>query len=231
MQPNLEENKVFIHEFSRTAPVNVLLDHFFFLMNEWPTWRTFRGKVLRKCRMFFLVVISSLKAWYVCFFWKYTKRKQQTNKQTRLVFFFFLFLFFCRYKETTDVFNEITSAKKYSKFLRPFHKGNRQKKCTVTFKCTQSKAKGPAKTRSKYGALSVKKGVYGVEQTNLHSHAGISTLMYISSSEKERKIEDKVITTRNQLKRDVCNKYSLIDFLNVLIFMMFSVIYRKSSKS
>ena len=61
MQPNLEENKVFIHEFSRTAPVNVLLDHFF-LMNEWPTWRTFRGKVLRKCRMFFLVVISSLKA-------------------------------------------------------------------------------------------------------------------------------------------------------------------------
>ena len=230
MQPNLEENKVFIHEFSRTAPVNVLLDHFF-LMNEWPTWRTFREKVLRKCRMFFLVVISSLKAWYVCFFRKYTKRKQQTNKQTRLVFFFFLFLFFCRYKETTDVFNEITSAEKYSKLLRPFHKGNRQKKCIVTFKCTQSKAKGPAKTRSKYGALSVKKGVYRVEQTNLHSHAGISTLMYISSSEKERKIEDKVITTRNQLKRDVCNKYSLNDFLNVLIFMMFSVIYRKSSKS
>ena len=65
-----------------------------FLMNEWPTWPTFRGKVLRKCRMFFLVVISSLKAWYVCFFRKYTKRKQQTNKQTRLVFFSFSFSFF-----------------------------------------------------------------------------------------------------------------------------------------
>ena len=168
----------------------------------------------------------------ICLFLLKIYKKKTTNKQTNpACLFFFLFLFFCRYKETTDVFNEITSAKKYSKFLRPFHKGNRQKKCTVTFKCTQSKAKGPAKTRSKYGALSVKKGVYRVEQTNLHSHAGISTLMYISSSEKERKIEDKVITTRNQLKRDVCNKYSLIDFLNVLIFMMFSVIYRKSSKS
>ena len=189
-------------------------------------------KFLGNVECFFLVVISSLKAWYVCFFWKYTKRKQQTNKQTRLVFIFlFLFLFFCRYKETTDVLNEITSAEKYSKFLRPFHKGNRQKKCTVTFKCTQSKAKGPAKTRSKYGALTDKKGVFGVEQTNVHSHTGISTLMYISWSEKERKIEDKVITTRNQLKRDFCNKYSLIDFLNVFIFMMFSVIYRKSSKS
>ena len=182
-------------------------------MNEWPTWPTFRGKVLRKCRMFFLVVISSLKAWYVCFFWKYTKRKQQTNKQTRLVFFF-LFLFFCRYKETTDVLNEITSAEKYSKFLRPFHKGNRQKNlCTVTFKCTQSKAKGPAKTGSKYGALTNKKGVFGDEQTYLHSHGGISTLTYISWSEKERKFEDKVIKNRNQLKRDFCNEYSLIDFL------------------
>lgn len=26
---------------------------FYFLMNEWPAWPTFRGKVLRKCRMFF----------------------------------------------------------------------------------------------------------------------------------------------------------------------------------
>ena len=158
--------------------------------------------------------------------------QKENNKQTNKpgLSFFFLFLFFCRYKETTDVLNEITSAEKYSKFLRPFHKGNRQKKCTVTFKCTQSKAKGPAKTRSKYGALTDKKGVFGVEQTNVHSHTGISTLMYISWSEKERKIEDKVITTRNQLKRDFCNKYCLIDFLKVLIFMMFLVIYLKSSK-
>ena len=96
-------------------------------------------KFLGNVECFFLVVISSLKAWYVCFFWKYTKRKQQTNKQTRLVFFFFLFLFFCRYKETTDVFKEITSAEKYSKFLRPFHKGNRQKKCIVTLNARNPK--------------------------------------------------------------------------------------------
>ena len=168
----------------------------------------------------------------ICLFLLKIYKKKTTNKQTNpACLFFFLFLFFCRYKETTDVLNEITSAEKYSKFLRPFHKGNRQKKCTVTFKCTQSKAKGPAKTVSKYGAFTNKKGVFGVEQTYLHSHTEISTLMYISWSEKERKIEDKVIRTRNQLKRDVCNEYSLIDFLNVLIFMMFSVIYRKSSKS
>ena len=109
--------------------------------------------------------------------------QKENNKQTNkpgLSFFLFLFLFFYRYKETTDVLNEITSAEKYSKFLRPFHKGNRQKRCTVTFKCTQSKAKGPAKTGSKYGAFTNKKGVFGVEQTYLHSHTGISTLTYIS---------------------------------------------------
>ena len=168
----------------------------------------------------------------ICLFLLKIYKKKTTNKQTNpACLFFFFFFFFCRYKETTDVLNEITSAEKYSKFLRPFHKGNRQKKCTVTFKCTQSKAKGPAKTGSKYGAFTNKKGVFGVEQTYLHSHTGISTLMYISWSVKERKIEDKVIRTRNQLKRDVCNEYSLIDFLKVLIFMMFSVIYLKSSKS
>ena len=143
------------------------------------------------------------------------ENNKQTNKPGLSFFLFlFLFLFFCRYKETTDVLNEITSAEKYSKFLRPFHKGNRQKNlCTVTFKCTQSKAKGPAKTGSKYGALTNKKGVFGDEQTYLHSHGGISTLTYISWSEKERKFEDKVIKNRNQLKRDFCNEYSLIDFL------------------
>ena len=158
--------------------------------------------------------------------------QKENNKQTNKpgLSFFFLFLFFCRYKETTDVLNEITSAEKYSKFLRAFHKGNRQKKSTVTFKCTQSKAIGTSQDRVQIWCFDWYKGCFGVKQTYLHSHAGISTLMYISWSEKERKIEDKVITTRNQLKRDFCNKYCLIDFLKVLIFMMFLVIYLKSSK-
>ena len=67
--------------------------------------------------------------------------QKENNKQTNKpgLSFFFLFLFFCRYKETTDVFNEITSAEKYSKFLRPFHKGNRQKKCIVTLNARNPK--------------------------------------------------------------------------------------------
>ena len=108
-------------------------------MNEWPTWRTFRGKVLRKCRMFFSGGYFKLKS-LICLFLLKIYKKKTTNKQTNpACLFFFLFLFFCRYKETTDVLNEITSAKKYSKFLRPFHKGNRQKKCIVTLNARNPK--------------------------------------------------------------------------------------------
>lgn len=127
-------------------------------------------KFLGNVECFFSGGYFKLKS-LICLFRLKIYKKKTTNKQTNPACLFFFF-FFCRYKETTDVLNEITSAEKYSKFLRPFHKGNIQKKCTVTFKCTQSKAKGPAKTGSKYGALTNKKGVFGVEETYLHSHTG-----------------------------------------------------------
>ena len=62
MQPNLEENKVFIHEFSRTAPVYVLLDHFFFYLMSGQHGGRSEEKFLGNVECFFLVVISSLKA-------------------------------------------------------------------------------------------------------------------------------------------------------------------------
>ena len=88
----------------------------------WPAWSTFRGKVLRKCKMFFLVVISSLKAWYVCFFWNYTKRKQQTNKQTRPVFFF-SFSFFLQVQRDNRCSQWDHKCRKIFKVFRTFSQG------------------------------------------------------------------------------------------------------------
>lgn len=104
--------------------------------------RHFEEKFLGNVECFFWWLFQ---AWKLDMFVSFENIQKENNKQTNPACLFFLFLFFCRYKETTDVLNEITSAEKYSKFLRPFHKGNRQKKCMVTFKCTQSKAKGPPK--------------------------------------------------------------------------------------
>lgn len=87
----------------------------------WPAWSTFRGKVLRKCKMFFLVVISSLKAWYVCFFWNYTKRKQQTNKPG--LSFFFSFSFFLQVQRDNRCSQWDHKCRKIFKVFRTFSQG------------------------------------------------------------------------------------------------------------
>lgn len=65
----------------------------YFLMNEWPTWPTFRGKVLRKCRMFFLVVNYFKLKSLICLFLLKIYKKKTTNKPG-LSFFSFFFSFF-----------------------------------------------------------------------------------------------------------------------------------------